>query len=147
MRNKIKLGLSIIPASPFENLHYSGRIQITERLADTICMIQSKLPVYCMYVLLCSLGLNFTWMCRGESLRDLDNSGEAGCHYRAGDKESVGNELRVNNSLMEENTSYFITVQVTKDERQAEFTQEVFIVPGDPPEVQIRYVKLKKLGS
>ena len=41
---------------------------------------------------------------------------------------------------MAENTSYFITVQVTKDERQAEFTQEVFIVPGDPPEVQIRYL-------
>ena len=44
---------------------------------------------------------------------------------------------------MTENTSYFITVQVTRDERKAEYTQEVFIVPGDPPEVQIRYLKLK----
>ena len=84
------------------------------------------------------LGLNFTWMCREKSLLDLNNSVEAGCYYMAGDKEYVGHELRVNNSLMTENTSYFITVQVTKDERQAEFTQEVFIVPGDPPEVQIR---------
>ena len=41
---------------------------------------------------------------------------------------------------MTENTSYFITVLVTKDERKAEYTQEVLIVPGDPPEVQIRYL-------
>ena len=58
------------------------------------------------------------------------------------DKESVRHELRVNNSRLAENTSYFITVLVTKDERQAEYTQEVFIVPDDPPEVQIRYLKL-----
>ena len=86
-------------------------------------------------------------MCSEESQLDLNNSDEAGCYHKAGDKESVGHELRMNNSLMAENTSYFITVLVTKDERQAEFTQEVFIVPGDPPEVQIRYVKLKKLGA
>ena len=41
---------------------------------------------------------------------------------------------------MTENCSYFVTVFVKKDERQAEYTQEVFIVPGDPPEVQIRFV-------
>ena len=58
------------------------------------------------------------------------------------DKESVRHELRVNNSRLAENTSYFITVLVTKDVRQAEYTQEVFIVPDDPPEVQIRYLKL-----
>ena len=58
------------------------------------------------------------------------------------DKESVRHELRVNNSRLAENTSYFITVLVTKDERQAEYTQEVFIVPDDPPEVKIRYLKL-----
>ena len=46
----------------------------------------------------------------------------------------------MNSSLLAENTSYFITVQVTKDERQAQYTQEVFIVPGDPMVVQIRYV-------
>ena len=63
------------------------------------------------------------------------------------DKESVQHELRVNNSRLAENTSYFITVLVTKDERQAEYTQEVFIVPDDPPEVQIRYLKLQKLGA
>ena len=38
------------------------------------------------------------------------------------------------------NTSYFVTVLVTKDERKAEYTQELFVVSGDPPEVQIRYV-------
>ncbi|XP_022807270.1 polycystic kidney disease protein 1-like 2 [Stylophora pistillata] len=47
----------------------------------------------------------------------------------------------MNNSLLAENASYFITVQVTKDERHAEYTQEVFIVPGDPPEVQIRCIE------
>lgn len=41
---------------------------------------------------------------------------------------------------MMENSSYFLTVFVKKDVRQAEYTQEVFIVPGDPPEVQIRFV-------
>lgn len=48
---------------------------------------------------------------------------------------------------MAENISYFITVLVKKDKRKAEFTQEVFIIVGDPPEVQIRYVKYKKLGA
>ena len=90
------------------------------------------------------LGLNYTWLCRKVSLLDLNNSFEAGCCYRGGDKESVGHELRVNKSLLTENTSYLITVLVTKDERQAEYTQEVYIIPGDPPEVQIRYTKFKK---
>ena len=79
-------------------------------------------------------------MCRGESLQDPDNSDEAGCYYKSYDNKSSGHEFRVNNSLMSENASFFITVQVTKDERQAEYTQEVFIAPGDPPEVQIRYI-------
>ena len=80
------------------------------------------------------------WLCKEELPQDFGNSDEAGCYHRAGDKEYVGRELRVNNSLLTENTSYFITVLVTKDERQAEYTQEVFIVPGDPPEVHIRYL-------
>jgi len=42
---------------------------------------------------------------------------------------------------MKENSSYFVTVFAGKDERQAEYTQEVFFVPGDPPEVQIRFVE------
>ena len=90
------------------------------------------------------LGLNFTWQCREEPLQDPNNSDHAGCYYRADDEEFFGHELRVNNSLMAENTSYFITIQVTKGERLAEDTQEVFIVPGDPPEVQIRYLRLKE---
>ena len=78
-------------------------------------------------------GLNFTWMCTNSS--DLE-----GC-YRNGDKiESNGSVLTVNSGLMLENSSYFINVKITKDHRQAEYTQEVFIVPGDPPEVQIRYM-------
>ena len=92
------------------------------------------------------VGLNFTWLCKQGSPLDVNKPAEAGCYYRADDEESVGHELRVNNSLMTENTSYFITVQVTKDERQAEYTQEVFIVAGDPPEVQIRYEKDKNLA-
>lgn len=86
------------------------------------------------------LGLNFTWLCRQESPLDLNNSNKAGCYYRTGDKESVEHKLRVNNSLMAENTSYFITVLITKDKRQAKYTQEVYIVSGDPPEVEIRYL-------
>ena len=40
---------------------------------------------------------------------------------------------------MTENSSYFITVVVEKHPRKAYFTQEVFISPGDPPVVEIRY--------
>ena len=84
------------------------------------------------------LGLNFTWLCREELPQGHNNSEKAGCHYGISDKEAVGNKLRVNSSIMAENASYFIKVLVTKHERQAEYTQEVYIVPGDPPEVQIR---------
>ena len=86
------------------------------------------------------VGLNFIWRCRNESAQDPDDSDEAGCYYRVSNEESAVHELRVNSSLMAENTSYFITVQVTKDVRQAEYTPEVFIVPGDPPKMQIRFV-------
>ena len=78
---------------------------------------------------------------------DLNNSDEAECYYRADNKKSVGYKFRLNNSLIAENTSYFITVLVTRDERQAEYTQEVAIVPGDPLEVQIRCVKHSKSGT
>ena len=81
-------------------------------------------------------------MCREDSLQNLNDSDDVGCYYGVSDEESVAHQLIVNNSLMTENTSYFITVLVTKDERKAEYTQEVFIVLGDPPEVQIRYGKL-----
>ena len=78
--------------------------------------------------------LNFTWLCRQES-------GQGGC-YKTGHGKVESSEplLRLNSSLMMENISYFLTVFVKKDARQAEYTQEVFIVPGDPPEVQIRFV-------
>jgi len=78
--------------------------------------------------------LNFTWLCR-------QGSDQGGC-YRSGDVNVASRKplLRLNSSLMRENSSYFVTVFVKKDERQAEYTQEVFIVPGDPPEVQIRCV-------
>jgi len=78
--------------------------------------------------------LNFTWLCRQES-------GQGDC-YKTGDIKVESNEplLKLNSSLMMENSSYFLTVFVKKDVRQAEYTQEVFIVPGDPPEVQIRFV-------
>ena len=81
--------------------------------------------------------LNFTWLCR-------KGSDQEGC-YKTGDVKVESSEplLRLNSSLMIDNTSYFVTVFVKKDERKAEYTQEVFIVPGDPPEVQIRFVKYK----
>ena len=86
-------------------------------------------------------------MCREDSPLGRKNPDQAGCYYGVSDKEYDGHKLRLNRSLLAENTSYVVTVQVTKDERQAEYTQEVFIVPGDPPEVQIRYSKLKKPGA
>lgn len=89
-------------------------------------------------------GLNFTWLCRQESQQGLNNSHQEEC-YNTGDVKVESSEpvLRVNSrySLMVENSSYFLTVFVKKDQRQAEYTQEVFIVPGDPPEVHIRYAK------
>lgn len=79
--------------------------------------------------------------CAGKSLQGLNNSGQGGCYNTDNVKvESSEPVLRVNSSLMVENSSYFITVFVTKDQRQAEYTQEVYIVPGDPPEVNIRYI-------
>ena len=85
--------------------------------------------------------LNFTWLCRQES-------NQGGC-YRTGDVKVESGEplLRLNSSLMIENSSYFVTVFIKKDERQAEYTQEVFIVPGDPPEVQIRFDKYTWLAN
>ena len=50
--------------------------------------------------------------------------------------------LRINSGYMVENSSYLITVVVKKDRRQALYTQEVVIVPGDPPVVLIRCVTM-----
>lgn len=88
-------------------------------------------------------GLNFTWLCRQESLQGLDDSDQGGCSNASDVKDDQLSEsvLRVSSSHMVENSSYFLTVYVKKDQRQAEYTQEVFIVPGDPPEVYVRYVK------
>ena len=61
-------------------------------------------------------------------------SDSVGCSFTS--NESV---VTINSSHLLENSSYFITVKISKDQRQAEYTQEVFISPGDPPEVQIRY--------
>jgi len=81
--------------------------------------------------------VNFTWLCRQES-------GQGGC-YKNGHVKVESSEplLRLNSSLMMENSSYFVTVLVKKGARQAEYTQEVFIVPGDPPEVHIRFVSYR----
>ena len=46
--------------------------------------------------------------------------------------------IRIDSGYMIKNSSYFMTVVAEKHPRRAYFTQEV-IVPGDPPEVEIRY--------
>ena len=47
--------------------------------------------------------------------------------------------IRIDIGYMKENSSYFVTVVAEKHPRTAYFTQEVVIVPVDPPEVEIRY--------
>jgi len=42
-------------------------------------------------------------------------------------------------------TTYLITLVVRKDRRQAMYTQEVAIVPGDPLEVLIRWGERRKI--
>lgn len=55
-----------------------------------------------------------------------------------------GSLLKIHSGNMIENSTYLITILVRKDRRQAAYTQEVVIVPGDPPEVLIRYVITSK---
>lgn len=81
--------------------------------------------------IVCFLGLLFTWSC-------TNISGLEGCYRTGGKIESNGSELTLNSGLLLENSSYFVNVKVIKDQRQAEYSQEVFIAPGDPPEIQIR---------
>ena len=106
-----------------------------------------------------SLGLRFTWLCRdtaGQYVLDHlleitstipspseSNLDRGGC-YGTGAGKIGSNEslLRVNSGFMVENSSYLITVVVESGRRRANYTQEVVIVPGDPPEVMIMYVKL-----
>ena len=74
------------------------------------------------------------WLCTNGQGQGPNSSDSGGCYV-------IGNQtvVTVNSGLMLENSSYFITVKVTKDQRQAQYTQQVSIVPGDPSEVQIRY--------
>ena len=81
--------------------------------------------------IICFLGLLFTWSCK-------NISGLEGCYRTGGKIESNGSVLTLNSGLLLENSSYFVNVKVIKDQRKAEYTQEVFIAPGDPPEIQIR---------
>ena len=69
------------------------------------------------------------------------NLDRGGCYGTGAGK--VGSDeplLRINSGYMKENSSYLLTLLVKKDRRQALYTQEVVIVPGDPPEVLIRSV-------
>ena len=111
-----------------------------------------------LVIVFLSLGLRFTWVCRdtdkqyvlddllemtsaipSPSESDLDRGGCYGTG--AGKIGSNKSLLQINSGFMVENSSYLITVVVERDRRQANYTQEVVIVPGDPPEVMIVYVK------
>ena len=109
-------------------------------------------------MLFLSVGLRFTWLCRdtarqyaldhlleitsaipGPSESNLDRGGCYGTGAgKIGSNESL---LHINSGFMVENSSYLITVVVESGRRRANYTQEVVIVPGDPPEVMIMYVK------
>lgn len=86
--------------------------------------------------IVCFVGLLFTWSC-------TNISGLEGCYRTGGKIESNGSLLTLNSGLLLENSSYFVNVKVIKDQRQAEYRQEVFIAPGDPPEIQIRCSTLR----
>lgn len=105
-----------------------------------------------------SLGLRFTWVCRDiatqyvlDDLLELtsaipspseSNLDRGGCYGTgAGKIGSNDSLLQINSGFMVENSSYLITVVVERGRRRANYTQEVVIVPGDPPEVMIMYVK------
>ena len=106
-----------------------------------------------------SLGLRFTWFCRDTAskyvLVDLleiastipspskSSLNRGGC-YGTGAGKIGSNEslLKINSGFMVENNSYLVTVVVERGRRRANYTQEVVIVPGDPPETMIMYVKL-----
>ena len=47
----------------------------------------------------------------------------------------------IDSGFMVVNSSYLITVVVERGRRRANYTQEVVVVPGDPPEAMIMYVK------
>ena len=105
-----------------------------------------------------SLGLRFAWVCRDTAtqyvLDDLleitsaipspyeSNLDRGGC-YGTGAGKIGSNEstLEINSGFMVENSSYLITVVVQRGRRRANYTQEVVIVPDDPPEAMIMYVK------
>ena len=106
-------------------------------------------------------GMNFTWVCRPSSenftsdLLEISsplpsssqvNLDRGGCYGTGAGKIGSGvSLLKINSGYMAENSSYLITVVVRKDRRQAMYTQEVAIVPGDPPEVLIRWGERRKI--
>ena len=108
------------------------------------------------------LGLRFTWVCRDTATQyvlddlleiistipspsdaDLDRGGCYGTGAgKIGSNESL---LEINSGFMIENCSYLITVVVERGRRRANYTQEVVIVSGDPPEALIMYVSFPVL--
>ena len=110
-------------------------------------------------MLFLSLGLRFTWLCGDTARRYVldhlleitsaipgpsESNLDRGACYGTGAGKIGSNEslLHINSGFMIENSSYLITVVVESGRRRANYTQEVIIVSGDPPEVMIMYVKL-----
>lgn len=104
-----------------------------------------------------SLGLRFTWICRDTARQYVldhlleitsaiprpseSNLDRGGCYGTGAGKIGFNESLlHINSGFMVENSSYLITVVVESGRRRANYTQEVVIVPGDPPEVMIMYV-------
>ena len=110
-----------------------------------------------MWLNFLSLGLRFTWVCRDTAtqyaLNDLleitstipspsESSLDRGGCYGTGAGKIGSNDslMEINSGFMVENSSYLITVVVEMGQRRANYTQEVVIVPGDPPEAMIMYL-------
>jgi len=111
-----------------------------------------------------SLGLRFTWVCRDtatqyvlDDLLEITSTIPSPCEsvldrggcYGTGAGKIGSNEstLELNSGFLVENSSYLITVVVERGRRRANYTQEVVIVSGDPPEAMIMYVlKILSLG-
>lgn len=110
--------------------------------------------IFCFFNFFFS-GMNFTWVCIQSSenftsdLVEISfplpssspvNLDRGGCYGTGAGKIGSGvSLLKINSGYMAENSSYLITLVVRKDRRQAMYTQEVAIVPGDPPDVLIRW--------
>ena len=100
--------------------------------------------------------MQFTWLCKNQQesfpnvslatlpvVTESSGPGNGGCFGTGiGRLDSSDITLTLETSKMTAGELYDVKLVVTKDDREADFTQEIEIVNGDPPEVTIRYVRI-----